>query len=672
MRILIQTVITVLSLSAFMVSSATANPPKARILYGESASAGQWPGLAGLVTRGSDGASVECGAVLISPRHLATAAHCVYVGGVLREPGDFQVRLNEHDLTLASDHIAMPVRRVTLHPFYNSTNMANDLAILELAQQVTDVTPAFVASEPVDQEQAYAVGWGLTENNRTVNTPQEVALTLHDVESCQSNFDLDDDAIGSKMICAGDYGKQTDTCNGDSGGPLYVRRGNRQQVVGITSWGYECGDRITPGVYTNLSEYSDWLLAEINRPDGEYFSAVATQGSLRHRVVNVFDRDFALSIASNQNGLVSSCGSILLAGQSCEIQVPLSAGGDTSLSITLDQQTNDYPITLKGLKPSATLSGWYDTDAAQFVVDGANVESPTLEQCEFAVLSRSVVGNGVLVHETYPTSLGVMVNNMPLFPYQRPSYRQRLGYDVGILGGDQLTLFASAKYRQSAATGAFTSPTNLIEPKPTKAIAESGVEYASFGLTEVNGSSPSFDVSPRDNGQIMLLVTTAGRLQFSVGTQADYSVFHNGGGILSDNDRFSVNVQPRDIVRIELENPFEVTARAAVLSTYLASSAAYADSVELSDGVFTAPARLFGCIDQEVWRETTTAVDHNTDSSSDTESVYDSATKPSANEEDQSDVGSSSKKSFIGSVGWPLLVFTLLFKMLAQKGRRRL
>jgi secreted trypsin-like serine protease len=63
------------------------------------------------------------------------------------------------------------------------------------------------------------------------------------------------------MVCAGYPQGGTDTCEGDSGGPLLapVRTGFR--LVGATSFGEGCAQAGKPGVYARVAEgpIRDWL-----------------------------------------------------------------------------------------------------------------------------------------------------------------------------------------------------------------------------------------------------------------------------------------------------------------------------------------------------------------------------------------------------------------------------
>ena len=65
------------------------------------------------------------------------------------------------------------------------------------------------------------------------------------------------DELTRNMICAG--GGKVDSCQGDSGGPLIVNTGKKLTLVGVTSWGYGCGIKGSPGVYTKVANYIDWI-----------------------------------------------------------------------------------------------------------------------------------------------------------------------------------------------------------------------------------------------------------------------------------------------------------------------------------------------------------------------------------------------------------------------------
>lgn len=75
--------------------------------------------------------------------------------------------------------------------------------------------------------------------------------------------------IDERQICAGgEAGK--DSCRGDSGGPLMeVLPPTRQQpqpafyMMGVVSFGRQCGLADVPGVYTKVNHFGDWILNHI-------------------------------------------------------------------------------------------------------------------------------------------------------------------------------------------------------------------------------------------------------------------------------------------------------------------------------------------------------------------------------------------------------------------------
>jgi secreted trypsin-like serine protease len=70
------------------------------------------------------------------------------------------------------------------------------------------------------------------------------------------------------MLCAGIDNGSEDACFGDSGGPLIVHSGGTWQV-GIVSWGPSsgCGLAGLFGVYTKISNYTDWIAAQTAQSD---------------------------------------------------------------------------------------------------------------------------------------------------------------------------------------------------------------------------------------------------------------------------------------------------------------------------------------------------------------------------------------------------------------------
>ena len=63
----------------------------------------------------------------------------------------------------------------------------------------------------------------------------------------------------NKQICAGWPEGKIDACQGDSGGALMC--GNI--LSGIISTGFECALPRTPGLYTRLTHYAEWMKALI-------------------------------------------------------------------------------------------------------------------------------------------------------------------------------------------------------------------------------------------------------------------------------------------------------------------------------------------------------------------------------------------------------------------------
>ncbi|XP_039458846.1 granzyme A-like [Oreochromis aureus] len=106
--------------------------------------------------------------------------------------------------------------------------------------------------DPAAGSRCLVAGWGVTENSDASDVLMSVNVTVVDRQKCNSrDYYNHDPVITDDMICAGSDGTNVaDTCQGDSGGPLLCDAA----LVGVTSFGEDCGVINKPGVYSFVSE----------------------------------------------------------------------------------------------------------------------------------------------------------------------------------------------------------------------------------------------------------------------------------------------------------------------------------------------------------------------------------------------------------------------------------
>ena len=133
----------------------------------------------------------------------------------------------------------------------------NDIAILYLTQPVVLSDKIQFACLPSSQSNsypsnnipAYAVGWGMTSYNGWISTVlNNVALQVYDGR-IYCNMPYYSISNWNFQICAGWYAGGKDTCQGDSGGGLYVYDSSQGTYVlaGIVSNGFGCAQPQYPG-----------------------------------------------------------------------------------------------------------------------------------------------------------------------------------------------------------------------------------------------------------------------------------------------------------------------------------------------------------------------------------------------------------------------------------------
>ncbi|KAG8235399.1 hypothetical protein J437_LFUL009258 [Ladona fulva] len=159
------------------------------------------------------------------------------------------------------------VTEIKIHQFYDSLHSwHNDIAVMKVEPPFTfdDFTspvklPAFGQTTAVNSS-ATVIGWGVTSEGGSVSPDLRKAdILIFDHEECDKIYSEDYHTIYPEQICAYTPEGGVGSCNGDSGGPLFVNG----EVIGLVSWARGC-DRVGyPTVYTEVADYIDWIEEKI-------------------------------------------------------------------------------------------------------------------------------------------------------------------------------------------------------------------------------------------------------------------------------------------------------------------------------------------------------------------------------------------------------------------------
>ncbi|CAH2300686.1 neurotrypsin isoform X1 [Pelobates cultripes] len=235
---------------------------------------GGWPWQVALRLKSShnDG-RLLCGATLISSCWVLTAAHCFKRYG--NNTRSYVIRVGDYHTLVPEEYEEdLRVQQIIIHKDYRPDGSDYDIALIRLrgsleqcVQFSSHVLPACL---PVRRDRpqrtapnCYITGWGDTGRSYS-RTLQQAAVRLLPKRTCEERYKS---RFTGRMLCAGSLEKQkhVDSCQGDSGGPLMCERpGGSWSVYGVTSWGYGCGVKDSPGVYTKISTFLPWIKSVTN------------------------------------------------------------------------------------------------------------------------------------------------------------------------------------------------------------------------------------------------------------------------------------------------------------------------------------------------------------------------------------------------------------------------
>lgn len=262
----------VATLAAIGLAAAAATPAAA-IRYGEPDN-GEHPYVGIMVANNEAGQPMwRCSGTLVSPTHFLTAGHCTF-------GADSATVWFEEDMTAAgafgypfAGDEASFTGGVFTHPDYDDAAFyLNDLGMVVLDEEV--VLPEygrlpelgyfddFFVKRGQNKQLFTAVGYGLQRN-----MPEGSGLTEAERLRLQATLQIinQDSAFGEKK--AGNSVLFTNnaagggTCNGDSGGPIFVQ--DETVVAAVTSYGINARCAGTGGGYrVDTADDLDWLAEE--------------------------------------------------------------------------------------------------------------------------------------------------------------------------------------------------------------------------------------------------------------------------------------------------------------------------------------------------------------------------------------------------------------------------
>ncbi|XP_050555540.1 CLIP domain-containing serine protease C9 isoform X9 [Spodoptera frugiperda] len=234
---------------------------------GRNAQRWEFPHMA-LLGYGDDENSAQwlCGGSVISERFILTAAHCIFtrdLGNVSYAALGLLKRTDPKELWNIHK-----IKRIIPHPEYNPPSKYHDIALLETETEINfgkNLLPACLDTGMNKKWSAEASGWGqLGHKKDLADTLQVVTLRKFEETECATLFPqhrhLKHGYDHEKQSCYGSHSKILDTCQGDSGGPLQTNQFKCQYtVVGVTSFGKDCGILGSAGMYTRVSYYVPWI-----------------------------------------------------------------------------------------------------------------------------------------------------------------------------------------------------------------------------------------------------------------------------------------------------------------------------------------------------------------------------------------------------------------------------
>lgn len=257
---------------AALISILVLAAPAQAVVGGKPVPDGQFRYVANVRVMGAFG----CTGTLIAPQWVLSAGHCGSATGSLSQgaaPSPIAWPAQAYEVVLGTANSdgqggeSHAVSQVLVDSDYLVTNgQGNDVTLLKL-DQPTRIAPMRIAaagerSSWLPGKLATIAGFGASSGDGSQMPARmqygQVPITTD--QYCAGAYG-DGSFDPRTMVCAGYPQGGTDTCTGDSGGPLLAPVSDSFRLVGATSFGEGCAEPGKPGVYARVAEgpIREWL-----------------------------------------------------------------------------------------------------------------------------------------------------------------------------------------------------------------------------------------------------------------------------------------------------------------------------------------------------------------------------------------------------------------------------
>lgn len=201
-----------------------------------------------------------CGASIISPIRVLTAAHCLTPYAPVQI---YTVLAGTTEYTGGDNDQLRNVLHFARHPGYKPEkgSRANDFGVLEVktpfafGSNVRAIALPPQGAHIPDDAIVTVTGWGVIVEDSLSPLPltlQVASLPIISNKRCNVMYQ---GRITPEMLCAGLPEGGRDACLGDSGGPLVFE----DVLHGVVSSGRGCARPGSPGIYARVSSAIEWI-----------------------------------------------------------------------------------------------------------------------------------------------------------------------------------------------------------------------------------------------------------------------------------------------------------------------------------------------------------------------------------------------------------------------------